>query len=229
MSALRQLGTTQQRLLRQLLMGNEGGTVEWLCERLHISHNAVRQHLSALIARGYIERAQSRPTGGRPLACYRLTEEGRSLFPRNYTVIATALLSKLQSRFGTEGMEQWLRELGYGLGSSELPPAPDTPNEEVVRQLAQKLDALGYEAVAARNGEEWQVEAFNCVFHAMAQQHPQVCKFDLAYMEAATGRRIHHMECMVRGGQLCRFRVGAVLASEEEASRSTTLAPPEKP
>ncbi|WP_267225703.1 helix-turn-helix transcriptional regulator [Dyella silvae] len=218
MSALRQLGTTQQRLLRQLLMGNEGGTVEGLCERLHISHNAVRQHLSALIARGYIERAQSRPSGGRPLACYRLTEEGRALFPRNYSLIATALLTQLQSRFGTEGMEQLLRELGHGLGSGELPPAPDTPSEEVVKQLAQQLDAMGYEAVAARHGEEWQVEAFNCVFHALAQQHPQVCKFDLAYMEAATGRRIHHMECMVRGGQLCRFRVGAVLSPEEENS-----------
>jgi hypothetical protein len=36
-----------------------------------------------------------------------------------------------------------------------------------------------------------------------------VCKFDLAYMEAASGRRIHHMECIVRGGHVCRFRVGA--------------------
>src|SRR3546814_4164871 len=24
-------------------------------------------------------------------------------------------------------------------------------------------------------------------------------------MEAATGRRVHHVECMIRGGQVCRF------------------------
>jgi predicted ArsR family transcriptional regulator len=42
----------------------------------------------------------------------------------------------------------------------------------------------------------------------LARQHPQVCKFDLAYMEAASGRRIHHMECIVRGGHVCRFKVG---------------------
>ena len=78
----------------------------------------------------------------------------------------------------------------------------------VVYSQAERLDALGYEALPARHGDDWQVEAFNCVFHALARQHPQVCKFDLAYMEAATGRRIHHMECIVRGGHVCRFRIG---------------------
>jgi len=223
MTALRQLGATQQRLLRQLLMAHEGGTVERLCAQLRISHNAVRQHLSALIARGFVERAQSRPSGGRPVTCYRLTEAGHALFPRNYGTIATALLTQLQARFGTTEMEQLLRELGHGLGSNEVAPPVGAPQAEVVKGLAQQLDALGYEAIAARHGEEWQVEAFNCVFHALAQQHPQVCKFDLAYMEAATGRRIHHMECMVRGGQLCRFRVGAPLAPGE--SEPSSLSP----
>jgi predicted ArsR family transcriptional regulator len=62
--------------------------------------------------------------------------------------------------------------------------------------------------VPARHGDDWQVEAFNCVFHALARQHPQVCKFDLAYLEGVSGRRIHHMECIVRGGHVCRFRIG---------------------
>ncbi|WP_266184205.1 helix-turn-helix transcriptional regulator [Dyella humicola] len=215
MAALGQLGATQQRLLRQLLLASAGGTVETLCAQLGISHNAVRQHLSALIARGYVERTQSRPSGGRPLACYRLTEAGQALFPRNYGTIATALLTQLSARFGATEVEHLLRDLGHGLGSREVAPAAATPVVEVVQGLAQKLDAMGYEAIAARHGEEWQVEAFNCVFHALAQQHPQVCKFDLAFMEAASGRRIHHMECIVRGGHACRFRVGALLSSEE--------------
>ena len=219
MTALRQLGGTQQRLLRQLLMASEGATVESLCEQLRISHNAVRQHLSALIARDVVERGQSRPSGGRPLACYRLTEAGRALFPRNYGTIATALLAQLQDRLGDTGMEQMLRDLGRSLGNQEVAPPAGMPAEEVVQTLAQKLDALGYEAVAARHGEEWQVEAFNCVFHALAQQHPQVCKFDLSYMEAATGRRVHHMECIVRGGHVCRFRLGALLTDESKAKR----------
>jgi predicted ArsR family transcriptional regulator len=206
-SALAQLGATQQRLLRQLLAAPAGAAVEELCARLRISHNAVRQHLSALIRRGYVERGQSRPSGGRPQACYRLSEAGRELFPRNYGTISAALLAQLHERLGPAALESMLQALGRELGSREVAPPPATAQDEVVRELARRLDALGYEAVAARHGAELQIEAFNCVFHALAREHPQVCRFDLAYMEAASGRRVHHMECIVRGGHVCRFRL----------------------
>jgi predicted ArsR family transcriptional regulator len=194
--------------MRRLLSAHEGCTVEELCAHLRITHNAVRQHLSALLARGYVGPAQARPSGGRPRACYRLTGAGLALFPRNYAVIATALLAELRGRLGDAELDALLQSIGRSLGEREQPPSADAPQDEVARILAAHLDALGYEALAVPRDGELQIEAFNCVFHAMAQQHPQVCKFDLAYMEAASGRRIHHMECIVRGGSCCRFRLG---------------------
>lgn len=208
-AALAQLGDTQQRLLRQLLQSPEGCSVELLCARLRISHNAVRQHLTALIGRDLVERVRVRHTGGRPQLWYGLTQAGRELFPRNYGVIAGALLAQLQARLGEAEVEQLLQQLGASIAATQpaLEPLGEGP-DGLARALAQRLAALGYEAVPARHGGEYQVEAFNCVFHALARAHPQVCRFDLAYMEAATGRRIHHMECMVRGGHVCRFRIG---------------------
>jgi hypothetical protein len=32
-------------------------------------------------------------------------------------------------------------------------------------------------------------------------------------MEASTGRRVHHVECIVRGGHACRFRLGPATAA----------------
>ena len=205
---LARFGDTQQRLLRQLLLNPGGCAVEELCERLRVSHNAVRQHLAALTGRGYVERVPSRPTGGRPQARFGLTHEGRELFPRNYGAIAAALLSQLHARMGEDDVGALLQELGATVAATQPLLDADAGSEALARALAQRLDALGYEAVPARHGEEWQVEAFNCVFHGLAKQHPQVCKFDLAYMEAASGRRIHHMECIVRGGHVCRFKPG---------------------
>ena len=204
---LAQFGDTQQRLLRQLLFAREGAGVEELCERLRISHNAVRQHLTVLTVRGLVERLQPRPTGGRPQARYGLTAEGRELFPRNYGAIAAALVSQLHARMGEAEVGALLQELGATVAATQAPLQAES-GEALARALAQRLDAMGYEAVPARHGDDWQVEAFNCVFHGLARQHPQVCKFDLAYMEKATGRRVHHMECIVRGGHVCRFKLG---------------------
>ena len=208
MAALSQLGDTQQRLLRQLLLSPGGCSVEQLCERLRITHNAVRQHLTVLGGRGYLERVQGRPTGGRPQSCYALTDAGRELFPRNYGAIAGLLLAQLQARLGDDATGAFLQELGSAVAATQPPLQPEPTPDGLARALAQRLDSLGYEAVPARHGDEWQVEAFNCVFHALARENPQVCRFDLAFMEAATGRRVHHMECIVRGGHVCRFRLG---------------------
>ncbi|MBP3985952.1 helix-turn-helix domain-containing protein [Pseudoxanthomonas helianthi] len=213
--ALRQLGETRQRLLRQLLPAADGCTVETLCERLRISHNAVRQHLTALIGRGWVRRVEPLPSGGRPQMRYGLTASGRDLFPRNYGLLSTALLAQLHERLGDAGLEALLEQLGRNMAAAQPLPVENVDHEALVRALAQRLDELGYEAVPARHHGEWQVEAFNCVFHALARQHPQVCRFDLAYMKAATGQRIHHMECIVRGGHVCRFRVGPEPASSD--------------
>ena len=210
MQGLSQFGDTRQRLLRQLLLARDGVGVEELCERLRVSHNAVRQHLTPLVVRGLVERVEPRATGGRPQARYALTAAGRELFPRNYGAIAAALISQLLERMGEAEVGAMLQELGATVAATQASMRSES-GEALARALAQRLDALGYEALPARHGEEWQVEAFNCVFHGLARQHPQVCKFDIAYMEAATGRHVHHMECMVRGGQVCRFRLGQVV------------------
>ncbi|MEO5963439.1 MAG: hypothetical protein ABIO75_06990 [Thermomonas sp.] len=204
---LAQFGDTQQRLLRQLLLARDGVGVEALCEQLRVTHNAVRQHLTTLSVRGLIERVEPVATGGRPQVRYALTGEGRELFPRNYGAIAAALISQLHTHMGEAEVGAMLQELGSTVAATQTVIQAES-GEALARALAQRLDALGYEAVPALHGDDWQVEAFNCVFHGLARQHSQVCKFDLAYMEAATGKRVHHMECIIRDGHVCRFKLG---------------------
>jgi predicted ArsR family transcriptional regulator len=208
-SALRQLGSTQQKLLRTLLAAPQGASVETLCAASGVTHNAVRQHLTALIAAGFIERGSARPTGGRPQARYVLRAAGRELFPRNYGLIASGVLEHLYASAGKAGVQALLATVGRELGAAAAQRIDSADQGEVATALADQLDALGYEAQAVQRDGEIQVEAYNCVFHALAKAHPDVCRFDLAFMEAATGRPIQHLECLVRGGQACRFHIGA--------------------
>lgn len=213
---LLQLGGTQQRLLRQLLMSAGGCTVEDLCLRLRVTHNAVRQHLTALMARQYVERVDAIASGGRPQHRYAITPAGRELFPRNYGAIAGALLLRLEDTLGRKAVAEWLVELGTSVAQAQAPLPSAESEEALVKALADRLDSLGYEAVPARSGGTWQVEAFNCVFHALARQNPQVCQFDLAYLEAVSGRPVALTACVLHGAHSCRFRLGPAPEESEK-------------
>ena len=207
---LRQLGTTQQKLLRRLLLAPQGASVEDLCRTLGVTHNAVRQHLAALMAAGFVARGSSVQSGGRPRACYVLEEAGRELFPRNYALVARGMIEYLYAHAGTQAVQHMLAEMGSRLGeeaAARIGAAGDA--QEVTRLLAEQLDTLGYEAQVVEADGHTEVEAWNCVFHSLARSHPDVCRFDLAFMGAATGRPVQRTQCMLHGSPACRFRIGA--------------------
>ncbi|HEY9111919.1 MAG TPA: helix-turn-helix domain-containing protein [Rhodanobacteraceae bacterium] len=208
-NALRQLGDTQQKLLRKLLLSPQGATVEELCRTIGITHNAVRQHLTALMAQGFIARGESIASGGRPRACFVLLPAGRELFPRNYALVAGGMIKYLYAHAGTQAVQTMLAEMGANLGrdaAERIETAAD--DKEAARLLAEQLDILGYEAQTVGADGHVEVEAWNCVFHSLAKAHPDVCRFDLAFMSAATGRPVQRTQCMLHGAPACRFRVG---------------------
>ncbi|MGH8190475.1 MAG: helix-turn-helix transcriptional regulator [Rhodanobacteraceae bacterium] len=208
-SALRQLGSTQQKLLRKLLLSPQGASVEELCRALAVTHNAVRQHLAALMAQGFVAHGEARASGGRPRACYVLQPAGRELFPRNYALVARGMLEYLYAHAGTQAVQDMLAEMGARLGKDAAARiATGADAGEATRLLAEQLDTLGYEAQVVEVDGHVEVEAWNCVFHSLARAHPDVCRFDLAFMSAATGRPVQRTQCMLHGASACRFRVG---------------------
>ena len=229
-SALRQLGSTQQKLLRKLLLSPQGATVEELCQALGVTHNAVRQHLAALMGRGYVARGESIPSGGRPRACFVLLPPGRDLFPRNYALIADGMIEYLYAHEGTQAVQAMLAEMGDRLGKGAAERiATATSREEATRLLAEQLDTLGYEAQVVEVDGHTEVEAWNCVFHSLAKAHPDVCRFDLAFMSAATGRPVQRTQCMLHGAPACRFRIGVKATEPGGASAVTGSAAKDAP
>ena len=216
--ALRQLGGTQRKLLRRLLLAPQGATVEELCSALGVTHNAVRQHLTALMSQGFVARGESLPSGGRPRACFVLLPAGRELFPRNYALMADGMIRHLYAHAGVQAVQAMLTDMGATLGAAaatRIGVANDP--DEAAHLLAEQLDALGYEADVIQVGDHVEVEAWNCVFHSLARAHPDVCKFDLAFMGAATGRGVQRTTCMLHGAPACRFRLGP----PDKGARST--------
>jgi len=66
------------------------------------------------------------------------------------------------------------------------------------------MNALGYNA---RTEGKDEIVATNCVYHHIAQVHPEICEFDLALLAELSGSRIAHLECMAKGQGACRFKI----------------------
>jgi predicted ArsR family transcriptional regulator len=196
------LGTTQRALLRALLHHAPGLTIDALAEALAISRNAVRQHITALERDGLLARGATQPTGGRPEQLYLLTDAGRERFPRQYSWLSEVMLRTLRTQLGPAGLAASLEAMGRAVADSLVTFPPDTPLTPRLTAIGQTMTDLGYDTLPP---EPAAIEARNCVFHKLAAEIPEVCRFDLALLAQATGRAVEHQACMVRGDSVCRF------------------------
>jgi predicted ArsR family transcriptional regulator len=196
------LGATQRALLRALLHNQPGLTIDALGDTLAISRNAVRQHIAALERDGLLARGATQPTGGRPEQLYVLTDLGRERFPRQYTWLSEVMLRTLRDQLGPEGLAASMEAMGRAVADDMLAAAPDTPLATRIATLNQTMGELGYDTLPP---EPAAIEARNCVFHKLAAEIPEVCRFDIALASQATGREVEHQACMVRGDPVCRF------------------------
>lgn len=203
-------GSTQTELLHCLLQKKQGLSIDGLADALGISRNAVRQHLTALERDGLVTKGAMLPSGGRPQQAYVLSSKGQEKFPRQYSWFAGLLIADALSNTGTAALERRFGQLGKKEGkklSDTLSGAPGSV--ERFANLAEAMTKLGYHAhfhdAEKSSGTPPEIKAYNCVFHELATTHPSVCSLDVALIENASGSKIQHASCMVRGGSCCRF------------------------
>ncbi|MDD5249129.1 MAG: MarR family transcriptional regulator [Rhodocyclaceae bacterium] len=208
------LGDRQRDLLKRLLRDKGGLTVAELTTRLGITSTAVRQHLAALEIDGLVARGGSRPSGGRPEQLYVLSDAGRELFPRRYEWFAQLVLRSIKQEAGTAAACERFEAMGAEIARQLLRQHGDLETRrERVERLGEIMEELGYETrnEAGNNNAEGDmpvIEAHNCVFHHLAMEDPDVCRFDLALLSTFTQSAVDHQECMAKGGNVCRFKFG---------------------
>ena len=204
------MGERQKRLLKLLRGSKPGLSVDELSKGLEITRNAVRQHLASLEMAGLVSAGATRPSGGgRPQQLYILTEQGKEMSPRQYSWLAQLVVASVQREEGAESMGKRMTEIGAGVARQIRSQYPGlTTHEEKVEKLVEVMDQLGYSARnATLPGEEAVIEADNCVFHTMAKKDLEICHLDRGLMEAFTDSKVEQHECMVRGGNVCRFKL----------------------
>lgn len=209
MSALLNMGHRQQLLLKALLRNHKGLTVDQLAQELSISRNAVNQHLSSLEGQHYVESSLQLSTGGRPGSSYRLSAIGQELFTRHYSLFSRLLLQLVQQKLGDETLKECMIDLGEQLASEYKARVQSKGSmADKIKEVKLIMYELGYEtSIDTDESNPLEIVANNCVFHKLAEDCKDVCDLDLTLMSSLLDAKIDHTECMVRGGECCRFGV----------------------
>lgn len=207
--ALAALGHRQRRLLTELLEHKAGVSADELAPVLGISRSAVHQHLATLEGSGYVSRESRASRGGRPGHAWRLTERGIHLFPKQYARFSALLIRGMKETLGEEGLAEAMRGLGERLGEEHRHRLTAPAADERVAEVALLMRELGYQSRTAEDpGRELPlIDARNCIYHDLAREHREVCQLDLALIGRLLDADVEHLECMVRGGTACRFRI----------------------
>jgi DeoR family suf operon transcriptional repressor len=204
------LPATRRALLETLKRNGEARADE-LAERLGVTVSAVRQHLAALQAEGFVEHREVRAGPGRPHHDYRLSARGDELFPRRYASIVTDLLVEAEAEDPAlidrlfEGRR--VRRVERAKARLDGKPFP-----ERVAELTRVLDEDGYlaELVELDDGS-YRIVEHNCAILAVATQYGAACGTELEFIrEVLPDARIERVAHLLAGGHVCAYEVSAV-------------------
>lgn len=220
------LGDRQQEILRQLLRCKAGLTIDELESLVGVTRTAVVQHLATLEQAGYVAPGALRSTGGRPVRVFALTAQGIDLFPKQYSWFAALLLGVLQTEFGPAQTEAVLAQVAEKVAAGFQHRLAGLDERARAAEVVEILNELAFDAsLHAAKPSRPEIVAANCVYHHLAAEFPQVCRFDIALLAELTGQPVEQRECIVRGGNVCRFQLGNPTAKEKGADHGRNKQP----
>ncbi len=204
----------QHQILELLLENKDGLSIDRLAKQLVISRAAVQQHFVVLERDGLIKKKQMNKTGGRPVSLYELTGRGINYFPKQYAWLTEIILNNLADEISPERFIAYMQKLGSQIAEKLRTRFAGKNPDEKLEELALIMNELGFQVKSGVDNEKGSraLQAFNCVYHDLAQKHPAICEFDLALISSSLDKKIIHASCMAKGDCSCRFIVDETTA-----------------
>ena len=197
----------KKQILKMLLKSPEGMSIDEMAIELHISRNAVKQHLVILESRQLVQEGALNITGGRPARSYRLTEHGINQFPKQYAQLCDLFLTEVASKLGSKTFQQMMCDLGNKQGNSLALQLNHKDSPDKLNMLVKLMQDIGYHAELSKNTDQPTIKVSNCIYHDLAQKHPEICQFDRALISAFLEKPIHQTSCIAKRDCACNFNV----------------------
>jgi predicted ArsR family transcriptional regulator len=213
------LGATRASIVEHLHRNGPQSAAE-LAAHLGISEVATRRHLAVLLEEGLVGEREQRASGGRPAACFDLTERAGRLFPQSYDRFANEVLDFLTAEHGRDGLLAFLRWRVDREVGALTEAVQDGPLEERVRRLAEALTSAGFVADVVVSDDAPAIDGgfptlrlvqHHCVIAEVAREHPEICDYEAAAFARALGTdvQLSRRETIADGAQSCVCTVTA--------------------
>jgi predicted ArsR family transcriptional regulator len=204
---LQKISSRQHQILEHLLENRKGLSVDELAKALDISRTGVQQHFVVLERDGYIKKSTFNKTAGRPVTIYVITDKGNNYFPKQYAWFSALILGDLQQEIGAERFKAYMQKLGGKLADKLRSKFEGKNLAERIDELATVMTDFGFQVKVDMESESPNIQACNCIYHDLAQEHHEICEFDLALMSSLLDKEVEQLSCMAKGDCNCSFRI----------------------
>jgi predicted ArsR family transcriptional regulator len=180
-------------------------TVEELAEKLTLTDNAVRAHLSTLERDGLVRQSGLRRGPRKPHFTYVLTEQADRLFPKAYDVLLNQLIAVLKTRLSPPEIEGVLREVGRAV-AADVPAGKNANLESRVQSAVKVLEAIGGAAKVEKHETTFAIQSSGCPLAAAVAVHPEVCGLAETLVAEIVKAPVEE-RCDRTGRPKCRFEI----------------------
>jgi len=181
-------------------------TVEDLAEKLSLTDNAVRAHLSTLERDGLVRQSGLRRGPRKPHFTYVLTDEADRLFPKAYDALLNQLIAVLKTRLSPDEIEGALREVGRAMAAT-APVGQNANLESRVQSALKVLEAIGGAAEIVKHEDKLMIQSSSCPLGAAVTVHPEVCRLAESLVAEIVKAPVEE-QCDRTSRPKCRFQIG---------------------
>lgn len=167
------------------LLREKSLTVNELAEKLSLTDNAIRVHLTTLERDGLVRQSGERPGLRKPHFTYELTPQAEELFPKAYAPILNAVVGKLESNLGSEKSAEFLRQVGRDMAVPYC--HPQASFDEKIKTVLQVIEGLGGQAQVERKGNKVTIRSNGCVLASVVAQHCSACNILAEFIAQIVG------------------------------------------
>ena len=180
-------------------------TVDELAEKLNLTDNAVRAHLSTLERDGLVRQSGLRRGPRKPHFTYVLSDEADKLFPKAYDALLNQLIAVLKTRLSPPEIESALREVGRAMAAN-TPAGQSAKLETRVQSALKVLEAIGGAAEIVKHEDKLAIQSSSCPLAAAVTVHPEVCRLAESLVAEIVKTPVQE-QCDRTGRPKCRFEI----------------------